>query len=692
MTTALSQLGTHPLDILGDASEVATFGSYSSNTIVRLFDTNTYNNSYYIGKSNSILYITKDTGNVNVGIGTTLPIASASLQVQGTMLASNIGTYDTSSNIYFNGQNIAGISNISFTGNIYQGGQPFKTSQWTTDTSTNNVFINKNVTIGSNMDVTGNTSNLVVVGDVLITGQVKAGSVSATYSTDSTGSFVPLTIYNIDTVTNYKNILTNDTNIVNRVLYSTSLTPGRYLLNGNVVFKNMNKLSIFDPGYWAQLELYKLSPSALAAANPKPSPLRIMPITPISDGDIQNAPFNWLMDLSGVYNTNITIVVNGRGHYLQFLGNNDTSTGSYMATMPIRGLGYDQNLAVNQALQVNPIRSTTVVSGAPTKNFALPGIDGYFTLDASQVDVFVNGVKKYYYGAGNIANDFSVTTNTYSSDLKSYFTVVLTNNANINDKVDIIAWPRATASSYYTSGYLYQTINTNTAPWQLVNDGGVRIGDKVVIDGDLYVQGSIWGGCNTTNFFSGLTGTGTPPINSYSNIIGTTNLIDGCVTSTKLNLVTGNVGIGTATASQPLHVYGQALFSSNVFITGKAGHQDCMIVNLTTESGAVTTGNNVYSFRAPFAMNLYQTPRILLTSASSSGSVVVNVRTGTGSAAAASTVLTSGITITQGSYSSGSSSALNVAIADDAVITFDVQSAGTGATGLKAVLYYQVTF
>jgi hypothetical protein len=686
---ASNQLGKHPLDVLGDSDEVATFGSFSSNTFIRMFDRNTYANSYYIGKSNNILYITKDNGGVNVGIGTSLPMSSAALQVQGTLLTSNIGTYLSSGNIGFNNQNISGISNISFTGNMFQNNQPFKTSQWTTAPSSN-IFIGQNVTIGSNADLSGASSNVVVVGDMLVTGQMRVQNINTVVPLDGTGQFSSLTIYEIDVINNYKNIMTNDTNILNRVLYNTNMTPGRYMINGNILFRNLNRFGIFDNTNWAQIELYKLSPTALAAANPRPNPMRVIPVTAISENEIENIPFNWLVDLSDNFNVDVTIVVSGKGHSLQFLGNSDTSTGSYVAVMPIKGLGYDQNILVNQALQVNPIRLTTVVTTSGVRNFMLPPIDGYFTLNPSQVDVYVNGVKRYYYGPGNIANQYTVVENGYSSDLKSTFTVVFTENALISERVDIIAWPRATASSYYTSGYLYQTINTNTSPWQLVTDGGVRIGNKVVIDGDLYVQGSIWGGCNTNGFMAGVMGTGVTPIDGYSNIIGNYNLSDGAVTAAKLNLVSGNVGIGTQTATQPLHVNGQALFSSNVFVNGKTSDQRFMVLDLTT--GGVVTGTNIYSFRAPYAISLYQTPRITVTTPSSSGNIVVNVRTGSESATTAAQNVATNLTLAAGALSTGASSPFDMNIADDNVITFDVASAGAGAFGLKATLYYRHTF
>jgi len=95
-------------------------------------------------------------------------------------------------------------------------------------------------------------------------------------------------------------------------------------------------------------------------------------------------------------------------------------------------------------------------------------------------------------------------------------------------------------------------------PWQsLISDGGVRISNKCVIDGDLYVGGSIWGGCNTSVFQSGsFTSSNVVPINSLSNAIGTINLIDGAVTVSKLNLTVGNLGIGTNAPMSLLHVNG----------------------------------------------------------------------------------------------------------------------------------------
>jgi hypothetical protein len=115
-----------------------------------------------------------------------------------------------------------------------------------------------------------------------------------------------------------------------------------------------------------------------------------------------------------------------------------------------------------------------------------------------------------------------------------------------------------------------------------------------------------------------------------------------------------------------------------------------MVLDLTT--GGVVTGTNIYSFRAPYAISLYQTPRITVTTPSSSGNIVVNVRTGSGSATTAAQNVATNLTLAAGALSTGVSSPVNMNIADDNVITFDVASAGAGAFGLKATLYYRHTF
>ena len=569
-TVASNLLGVTVLDVLAtDSSNVATFGSSLTNTVLKLFDANVQSNMYLISKSNNTLSITKDTGATNVAINTLSPNSAAALQVQGALFTSNISTYDPSSNLYFNNNNIAGISNITFSGNIYQGDAPFKTSQWNSYTSTSNIYFPYNVAIGTSnpTDITGSTSNLLVVGNAIITGTLSAGSMSISYS--GSDQFIADLYQPGGGPAVNRSILTNDSNIANRVLCTIpGLTPGRYLLNVTLYFSGPNTFGVLDTTNWAQIEVYRSSVANIIANGPG-TPYRVGMINAINNAN-EGINMSWIVDIADQINGAFTIVLSGKGHNLYVYARNEQGTGSSFSAVPIKAIGYDQNISVNKEIQMSPLRLSSNIQGSPASTFTVSTY-GYFNIPAKQVDVYINGQKKQYIADGNSNNDYTVTYNGINqANYTASWTVTLKTPASVGSFVEISAWPVANASTFYSSGYLYQTINAAPSPWQIINDGGVRVGDKCVIDGDLYVRGSIWGGCNTTGFASGVFATSNTAtvINSMSNIIGTLNIIDGAITPSKLNLSSGgNVGIGTATAIQPLHVQGQSLFTSNVIIS-----------------------------------------------------------------------------------------------------------------------------
>lgn len=110
---------------------------------------------------------------------------------------------------------------------------------------------------------------------------------------------------------------------------------------------------------------------------------------------------------------------------------------------------------------------------------------------------------------------------------------------------------------------------------------------------------------------------------------------------------------------------------------------ESIIVAVTGEAVAVAGGLAKLTFRMPYAFTLTGV-RASLVAASSSGSVVIDINEGAG------TVLSTKLSIDQGEKTSTTAASAAVisdaALADDAEITIDVDSAGTGAAGLKVVL------
>lgn len=106
---------------------------------------------------------------------------------------------------------------------------------------------------------------------------------------------------------------------------------------------------------------------------------------------------------------------------------------------------------------------------------------------------------------------------------------------------------------------------------------------------------------------------------------------------------------------------------------------------LSDETTVITTGTAKVSWRAPYPMILRDC-RASLTTASSSGLPTVNIKE------AGTTIFSTKLTIDANELTSTTAATPYVfsdtAIADDALITFDIDVAGTGATGLKVKLYY----
>lgn len=104
---------------------------------------------------------------------------------------------------------------------------------------------------------------------------------------------------------------------------------------------------------------------------------------------------------------------------------------------------------------------------------------------------------------------------------------------------------------------------------------------------------------------------------------------------------------------------------------------------LSDETTAITSGSAKITVRAPYTFTI-DGVRASLTTASSSGAVVVDINKN------GSTVLSTKLTIDQGERTSVSAATAAVisdaAVADDDELTFDIDTAGVSATGLKVTL------
>jgi hypothetical protein len=115
-----------------------------------------------------------------------------------------------------------------------------------------------------------------------------------------------------------------------------------------------------------------------------------------------------------------------------------------------------------------------------------------------------------------------------------------------------------------------------------------------------------------------------------------------------------------------------------------------MTVAVSDETTALTTGNAKLTFRAPYAMTLTQIPRSSVSQSSSSGLVTVDINE-EGTSILGVNKLSIDATEKTSTTAATPTTLADTSIADDAEITMDIDSAGTGARGLKVTLYYVKT-
>ena len=144
-----------------------------------------------------------------------------------------------------------------------------------------------------------------------------------------------------------------------------------------------------------------------------------------------------------------------------------------------------------------------------------------------------------------------------------------------------------------------------------------------------------------------------------------------------------------AGSDQPAgHTQGQTLAEA-VDTYLRQGGGEVLIVAISDESTALTTGTAKVTMRAPYAMTLTQIPRASVNTVSSSGIPTVDINvTGTGSILHASNKLTIDANEKTSTTAATATSLVTTSIADDAEFTFDIDVAGTGAKGLKVAIYH----
>lgn len=164
--------------------------------------------------------------------------------------------------------------------------------------------------------------------------------------------------------------------------------------------------------------------------------------------------------------------------------------------------------------------------------------------------------------------------------------------------------------------------------------------------------------------------------------------ITGTAPTQTLNLTLPKGDTGATGATGPQGPAGEV---STAQLTEAVRTQaEIMVIALSDEVTALTTGTGKVAFRAPFAMTLTEIPRASLGTASSSGLVTVDINEAGVSVLGANKLSIDANERTSTTAATATTLA-DTSIADDAEITFDIDSAGTGAKGLKVTLYFRRT-
>jgi hypothetical protein len=270
--------------------------------------------------------------------------------------------------------------------------------------------------------------------------------------------------------------------------------------------------------------------------------------------------------------------------------------------------------------------------------------------------------------AGSVARQTfaAATTWSFNHGLGQQYPVFTVYDANSRVMIpaDIVATNANTASILFSSA--------TSGSVSAVAASGFPFTGSAIISGSLQLTGSfgVIGGVSASNGFTG-------------SLLGTSSFA-----------ISSSRAISASWAPSSFPFTGSAIVSGSFIITGSLqvsgsthGIAEHMIIALTDESSSLlTTGNSKVVFRAPFAMYLPQIPRASVSQSSSSGVVTVDINE------AGTSILSTKLTIDATEKTSVTAATAAVLsdrnIADDAEITLDVDTAGTGVRGLKVTLYY----
>ncbi len=552
-------IGTTALDVRSQGPDLtATVGNTSNNAIVQFYDLNTPygSNAYEMGASNGQFVIRPAAPAVNPGY---VSIATDGIEVHnlnftGAILkdgapynASPLTTSGThvylasGSNLGLGGTSVPQFpldvaGDINYTGDLRHNGQVAVFSQWAS--LSNMVYITSNVGIGTSAPASA-TASLTIAGDLAVTGNLIYGGSIQGNSSSIIGLSTNVALFD-PAVGGSKPVLTNDTSYINRVIYTFDVNPGNYLVQGSIPFSNLDTNTVLDTVNWANISLYQCVPSAYTDTL---TPIATFPLQAIGGqtGTLDFANLSMFFQNTASTPETYVLAVNGVGQELLFGPAGGPSSSIFI--IPTRAIGLNDSYSVRQALQIQPARGTFEVA-AQTSSFTLSE-DGIFSVSGSNVEVYINGTK-FAYVSSNQA-DYTLSTSYDIVNNITYFTVNLTQPVNAGDVVDIAVWPTATATNYFSSGYLYQQVNNFNTQWLTLNSGsGIRYTKDVYIDGNLYINGQQFSNYALSNVQAGSSIIGDLPVGVF---VATSNIAPGAVTSAEMSATGVAAGVYGAAAT-----------------------------------------------------------------------------------------------------------------------------------------------
>lgn len=368
---------------------------------------------------------------------------------------------------------------------------------------------------------------------------------------------------------------------------------------------------------------------------------------------------------------------------------------------------------VNAPTPVNCLEASG--QGVPINNYpALFGVYGYsfggsggtFNMPQLNDDTYLIGTSV----GGNVgtstgANSYTLATNQLPSHAHSMtHTHTLTHthsiahdhgSANTGDSGSHRHTPVSTVGNFV--GVHYGSTYTS---WRLgLSNDGPANGYTTLAVPSGNSSGFVWG-VSPYGRYTEYAGTHNHSFN-MPNYTGNSGGASNTTTSGSSNANTGNTGSGDSIDNKPKSRYVKWLVKASLgpdpSYTGgtpafTAAYQETFVVELYAEGEAVETDTSLgTSFRMPWAGTITDV-RASVGVASDTGPIVIDVNEGGTVASPGASILSTKLSIDEGELTSYTASTPHVisdnSFADDALVTFDVDSAGANAEGPLTVTLY----